>query len=456
MPPIESRDDDYKDEFYKRAVKHYTRGAELDSGDISFLIKRAKAHFWLQEYEDCVSDCDEAVERGRELRSSIGLVADALSWKGSALLELAACAADYEPAITALRLSLRLCPGNKETRAKLDEAESVKKSFEDQEAADHHQDEGQELLSQGKWEEAAAQFTEAIKMNPTDPKNFSDRAKCHIKLNVLAKGLEDADRCIELDPTFCKGYLRKGDVQLLNHNYEGAMATYLAGLKYGPQKAYIHDRLKRCVEHIIEMANDSAAKEELVKEIEYLRNELQKSMDEAEEFKEEASDERLRRSELEQMVKALGDSCTSRVEQLIIEHGRLLQEANKHNANLERQLSEYREHNANLEDQLSEYGEHNANLERQLSECRGDFERLLSIQNRIQTHFICPISQEVMHDPHIAADGHTYEAQEISHWLVEHNTSPMTNLPLEHIELTPNHTLRSAIQEWCQHQNMAP
>lgn len=54
-----------------------------------------------------------------------------------------------------------------------------------------------------------------------------------------------------------------------------------------------------------------------------------------------------------------------------------------------------------------------------------------------------------MKDPHVAADGYTYEAEAIKGWLESgHETSPMSNLPLPHLKLTPNHTLRSAIQEW--------
>ncbi|KAJ4780292.1 U-box domain-containing protein kinase family protein [Rhynchospora pubera] len=67
----------------------------------------------------------------------------------------------------------------------------------------------------------------------------------------------------------------------------------------------------------------------------------------------------------------------------------------------------------------------------------------------IPSYFICPIFQEVMKDPHIAADGYTYEAEAIKAWLESgHHTSPMTNLPLPHPELTPNYALRSVIQEW--------
>jgi hypothetical protein len=59
----------------------------------------------------------------------------------------------------------------------------------------------------------------------------------------------------------------------------------------------------------------------------------------------------------------------------------------------------------------------------------------------------------VMSDPHIAADGYTYEAKAIKGWLNSGgNTSPMTNLKLSHRELTPNRALRSAILEWEQQQ----
>uniref|UniRef100_A0A453P7Y6 RING-type E3 ubiquitin transferase n=1 Tax=Aegilops tauschii subsp. strangulata TaxID=200361 RepID=A0A453P7Y6_AEGTS len=67
------------------------------------------------------------------------------------------------------------------------------------------------------------------------------------------------------------------------------------------------------------------------------------------------------------------------------------------------------------------------------------------------SYFVCPIFQEMMNDPHIAADGFTYEAEAIRGWLDSgHDTSPMTNLKLAHRELTPNRGLRSVILEWQQ------
>lgn len=63
-------------------------------------------------------------------------------------------------------------------------------------------------------------------------------------------------------------------------------------------------------------------------------------------------------------------------------------------------------------------------------------------------HFLCPIHLEVMDDPHIAADGFTYEYSSINTWLENKNTSPMTNQTLDNKFLIPNHALRSAILEW--------
>ncbi|XP_006647651.2 U-box domain-containing protein 33-like isoform X1 [Oryza brachyantha] len=69
------------------------------------------------------------------------------------------------------------------------------------------------------------------------------------------------------------------------------------------------------------------------------------------------------------------------------------------------------------------------------------------------SYFVCPIFQEEMNDPHIAADGFTYEAEAIRGWLDSgHDRSPMTNLRLDHRELIPNRALRSAILEWQQQQ----
>ncbi|CAH8381628.1 unnamed protein product [Eruca vesicaria subsp. sativa] len=68
---------------------------------------------------------------------------------------------------------------------------------------------------------------------------------------------------------------------------------------------------------------------------------------------------------------------------------------------------------------------------------------------RPPAHYYCPILKEIMEDPQIAADGFTYEGKAIRAWIQNNQSvSPVTKNRLRHCELTPNHTLKSAIQEW--------
>lgn len=79
-----------------------------------------------------------------------------------------------------------------------------------------------------------------------------------------------------------------------------------------------------------------------------------------------------------------------------------------------------------------------------------ELQQLHTLEERIAPPlFLCPILHEIMHDPRVAADGFTYEGEAMHGWLESGGeTSPMTNLKLDHLELTPNHALRVAIQDW--------
>jgi hypothetical protein len=60
---------------------------------------------------------------------------------------------------------------------------------------------------------------------------------------------------------------------------------------------------------------------------------------------------------------------------------------------------------------------------------------------------ICPITQDVMEDPVVCADGHSYERAAITQWLLARDTSPCTNALLLHKNVVPNHALRNLIVE---------
>lgn len=64
-----------------------------------------------------------------------------------------------------------------------------------------------------------------------------------------------------------------------------------------------------------------------------------------------------------------------------------------------------------------------------------------------------PITQELMTDPVVAADGHTYDRSSIEHHFSNASShhrvrSPMTNQVLPNLNLIPNHAIRGLIREY--------
>lgn len=64
--------------------------------------------------------------------------------------------------------------------------------------------------------------------------------------------------------------------------------------------------------------------------------------------------------------------------------------------------------------------------------------------------FKCPISLDLMQDPVSLCTGVSYDRSSIETWLaLGHDTCPATMRPLDNRHLTPNHTLRRLIHQWC-------
>ncbi|KAG8374768.1 hypothetical protein BUALT_Bualt10G0030100 [Buddleja alternifolia] len=257
----------YKKKDFETAIQHYSTAIDIDDEDISFLTNRAAVYLEMGKYEECIKDCDKAVERGRELRSDFKMVARALTRKGTALAKMAKCSKDYEPAIETFQKALTE-HRNPDTLKKLNEAEKAKKDLEQQEyfdpqIADEEREKGNQYFKEQKYPEAIKHYGEAIKRNPKDPKAYSNRAACYTKLGAMPEGLKDAEKCIELDPTFAKGYTRKGAVQFFMKDHDKALETYQEGLKHDPHNQELLDGVRRCVEQINKASRGDLSPEEL-------------------------------------------------------------------------------------------------------------------------------------------------------------------------------------------------
>ena len=70
------------------------------------------------------------------------------------------------------------------------------------------------------------------------------------------------------------------------------------------------------------------------------------------------------------------------------------------------------------------------------------------MSSKIPNEWFCPITIELMINPVIGSDGHTYEKDAIEKWLSNNNSSPITKAPMFISQLIPNIALRNIIQDF--------
>lgn len=93
---------------------------------------------------------------------------------------------------------------------------------------------GNKALAADKFDDAIAAYTEAIALDPKNHVLFSNRSAAHAKAGNYEEALKDAEETIKLNPTWPKGYSRKGSVLSYMQKYVEAFEVYQKGLELDP------------------------------------------------------------------------------------------------------------------------------------------------------------------------------------------------------------------------------
>lgn len=228
--------DAYKRRDFTTAIEAYTAAIELDGDNMSLYTNRAAARLEKGDVEGCIDDCKKAIEENasRHLRTDFKIIARAYGRMGNAYVKLE----DYDKAIEAYEKSLVESSDSKILRA-LREAERIRKKKQEEayinpELSQKERKEGNDLFLAGKFPESIAKYTEAIKRNPNDAAPYSNRAAAYMKLGEFPMAMKDCDRCLEIDPSFVKAYIRKGNIHFFMKEYHKCLTVYEKGLKLAP------------------------------------------------------------------------------------------------------------------------------------------------------------------------------------------------------------------------------
>lgn len=125
-------------------------------------------------------------------------------------------------------------------------AENVAANESDTKTPDNTlKDQGNAHFKAGNYLKAAAVYTQAIKADPSNATLYSNRSAAFLNLVKLSKALADAETTIKLNPTWEKGYFRKGCVLEAMERYDEAVAAFRDALQQNPQSTEVATKIKR-------------------------------------------------------------------------------------------------------------------------------------------------------------------------------------------------------------------
>ncbi|GAA5944051.1 hypothetical protein JCM10213_008983 [Rhodosporidiobolus nylandii] len=217
--------DHYKARRFEEAEKAYQQAWETYSKDITYLNNLAAVYFEQGDFQKAISTCEKAVEEGRDLRADFKLIAKAFGRIGSSYIRLG----DYDNGIKYLQKSLteHRTPDilNKLKDAEREKADAERKAYINPELADKAREDGNAAFKAADFATAVSHYTESIKRNPTDARGYTNRAQAYTKLMALPEALKDAEKAIEVDPSFVKGYIRKSTVLFAMKEFDKAYSA---------------------------------------------------------------------------------------------------------------------------------------------------------------------------------------------------------------------------------------
>lgn len=214
----------YKQRKFDEAISYYNKAWELFP-DVTYLNNRAAAEFEKGDYEATIASCQEAIEKGREVRTDYKVIAKSLARIGSTYLKLE----KYDDAIHSFEKSLT----EHRTPDVLAKLRNTQKLVKDQEAknyvdpakAEEARLEGKEYFTKGDWPNAVRAYGEMIKRAPEDARGYSNRAAALAKLMSFPDAIKDCEVAIKKDPSFIRAYIRKATAEIAVKDFGSAIET---------------------------------------------------------------------------------------------------------------------------------------------------------------------------------------------------------------------------------------
>jgi stress-induced-phosphoprotein 1 len=217
----------YKARNFEKALECYEAAYKLTPQNGALLLNQSAVHFEAGDFELAVKKATEAIDCARcaDKPSDYAFYGKAYARIANSLVKLdrlEEAVKFYNKSLTENRIADTL------TRLRETErliSERAKAALHSPELAEAARTEGNAHFKDGRFVEAVTAYSEAIRRDEKDPRAYSNRAACYLKLAAIPEGLKDCERAIQLDPKFIRAYIRKAALQFAKKDFSECLET---------------------------------------------------------------------------------------------------------------------------------------------------------------------------------------------------------------------------------------
>ncbi|KAL5004967.1 hypothetical protein ScPMuIL_018423 [Solemya velum] len=116
--------------------------------------------------------------------------------------------------------------------------------------AEQYKEQGNECVKGGNFAEAVVHYSHAIKLDSHNHLLYSNRSLAFLKMEQYYLAINDARETIRIQPSWPKGYFRKGEVEYNAGAYREALMSYRQALLLDPSDSCIREALTRTIKEL--------------------------------------------------------------------------------------------------------------------------------------------------------------------------------------------------------------
>lgn len=240
----------YKSKKFAEAIECYDAAIALDPANMTYISNKAAVFFQQKNWDDCIKECLQAVQVGKDNRApyedrakAYTRAAKAYQKKGDLDSAIEMCneaqLETFDKATQRLLKTMEL--ENKKAKAN---------AYQSDDKAEEAKQRGNDYFRAKEWPDAVKEYEDAVKRAPKNAAIRNNLSAALCKIMDFNGAKRQVEQAIELDPKYTKAWARKGDIEMVMKEFHKAQDSYVKGLGIDPTNSSCKEGLRKCQQSI--------------------------------------------------------------------------------------------------------------------------------------------------------------------------------------------------------------